>query len=42
MSCVSREKLARHIVVEGYPATTKLVRDDQDGLVDLFSYWESW
>lgn len=42
MSCVSRDKLTQHIVVEGYRATRKLVRDDRDGQADLFSYWESW
>ena len=35
MSCVSREKLAQHIVVEGYRATKRLVRDDRDGQADL-------
>ena len=42
MSCMSREKLAQYIVVEGYRATRRLVRDDRDWEADLFSYWESW
>lgn len=41
MSCLSRKKLAQHIVVEGYRGTRRLVRDERDGQVDLFSYWES-
>jgi len=42
MSCVSTDKLAQYIVVEGYRANRRLVRNDQDGLVDVFSYWQSW
>ncbi len=42
MSCVSREKLAQYIVVEGNRANRRLVRNDQDGLVEVFRYWQSW
>jgi hypothetical protein len=39
---VSRKKVVQHIVVQGYPATGRLVRDAGGGQAGLFNYWDCW